>query len=57
MGCSSATNVYELNKSDGKKMENPKLYYFDIYFRAEPHRMLMSHAKVKYENVAIDKAV
>ena len=38
-------------------MENPKLYYFDIYFRAEPHRMLLSHAKVNYENVAVDKAV
>ena len=31
-----------------------KLYYFDIYGRAEAIRMLLSHAKVAYENVYIN---
>jgi hypothetical protein len=31
-----------------------KLYYFDIYGRAESIRMLLSHAKVEYENVLIN---
>jgi len=32
-----------------------KLYYFDIYARAEPLRILLSHAKAEYENVYITK--
>ena len=31
-----------------------KLYYFDIYGRAESIRMLLAHAKVEYENVLIN---
>ncbi len=31
-----------------------KLYYFDIYGRAEAVRMLLSHAKQPYENVVIN---
>ena len=32
-------------------MKGLKLYYFDIYGRAESIRFLLSHAKVSYENV------
>jgi glutathione S-transferase len=31
-----------------------KLHYFDIYGRAESIRFLLSHAKIKYENVLIN---
>ena len=31
-----------------------KLYYFDIYGRAESCRMLLHHAKVEYENVLVN---
>ena len=28
-----------------------KVYYFDIYAKAEPIRMLLNHAKVEFEDV------
>ena len=34
-----------------------KLFYFDIYGRAESIRFLLSHAKVEYENVLINGEV
>ena len=32
-----------------------KIYYFDVYGRAEALRFLLTHAKVEYENVNINK--
>ena len=32
-----------------------KLYYFDIYARAEPIRMLLNHAKVPFEDVRVNQ--
>ena len=31
----------------------PKLYYFDIWSRAEPIRLALSYLKIEYEDIAI----
>ena len=33
----------------------PKLYYFNIYGKAEPIRMLLSYAKVPFEDCRLEK--
>ena len=33
----------------------PKLYYFDIYGLAESIRMLLWHAKVRFEDVRLNR--
>ncbi len=32
-----------------------KLYYFDIYARGEPIRLLLTHAKANWEDVRLNK--
>ena len=32
-----------------------KLYYFDVYARAEPLRMALSYAKVDYEDIRVTR--
>jgi hypothetical protein len=35
-------------------MSTVKLYYFDVYARAEPIRLLLNHAKVTFEDVRLN---
>lgn len=37
-------------------MATTKLYYFDVYARAEPIRLLLNHAKVTFEDVRLTGA-
>ena len=41
------------NNANPPQLKGLKLYYFDIYGRAESIRFLLSHGKINYENVNV----
>jgi glutathione S-transferase len=51
MGSCQGSDSVEKSTNSGMDI---KIYYFDVYNRAEPHRMLLNHAGVSFEDVRID---
>ena len=48
--CQGSDNV-ERSTNSGMDI---KIYYINVYNRAEPHRMLLNHAKVPFEDVIVE---
>ena len=54
MAMGSKATGMEMSKMGGP--DGFKYYYFDIHGRGEAGRMLLAHAKVKYEDVRVQGA-